>query len=460
MHGSIPLPESELLLISNGKPQRLELDQDYLLYKSGAQTFIPQPAQSVFVGYGIIAPEFDYNDYQNLDVSGKIVVLLSGEPFSTDPNYFDGINPSIYSYPESKQRIAISRGALGSIIIPNPNQSTKDWDDWQHEFAFEDINLAYSVTGQLSLMLNPRKAPLLFRNSPVSFTELVEQEANHSLKSFALETKFSFWGEFISRDFLGKNVVGLLEGTDPFLKNSYVLLSAHFDHLGVGPKTKNDSIYNGVFDNAVGVAALLEITRVLTSSPEKTKRSIIFLFVTGEEKGLLGSTYYTDHPLRPLYKTIANINIDGIAMFDTFNEIVGIGAELSTLESMLEDVSVKLGLAVSSNYLEFYGAEAFYRSDQIAFAKAGIPSILISEGISYKNITHEEGIKLHQNWFEKIYHSPFDDLNQPMNFDAVLQHCNLLLSFCKYLSNHSKEPQWKPGTHYTNARLRSIAEKR
>ena len=460
MHGSIPLSESRLLLFSEGKSQKLELGKDYLLFKSGAQTFIPQPVPAVFVGYGIIAPEFDYNDYQNLDVSGKIVVLLSGEPVSTDPTYFDGVNPSIYSHPESKQRIAISRGALGSIIVPNPNQSTKDWEEWQQEFAFEDINLAYSVTGQLSVLLNPQKAHLLFQNSPVSFNKLIQKEASHSLKSFNLPIKFSFWGKFISRDFMEKNVVGLLEGIDPLLKNSYVLLSAHFDHLGIGLEIKGDSIYNGVFDNAIGDAALLEIARAMYNSPEKLKRSVIFLFVTGEEKGLLGSIYYTDHPLRPLYKTIANINIDGIAMFDTFNDIVGIGAELSSLGSMLEDVSAKMELSVTRTYLEFFGEEAFYRSDQIAFAQAGIPSILILEGIRYKHLKFEEGIKLQQDWYKNIYHSPFDDLNQPMNFDAALQHCNLILSFCRYLCNQSVEPQWKPRTYYINARFQSIAEKR
>jgi hypothetical protein len=140
MHGSIPLPNSELKLLTNGQAAILDLQHDYLLYKAGAQTYLPKPVSLVFVGYGIIAPEFDYNDYQSVNVAGKIVVFMSGEPYSEDRNYFDGIYPTVYDYPESKHRLAISNGAVGSILIPNLfDNRYKDWEKWKKEFAFEDV---------------------------------------------------------------------------------------------------------------------------------------------------------------------------------------------------------------------------------------------------------------------------------------------------------------------------------
>jgi len=460
MHGSFPLPESELTFFSGNEEHKFELGKDYLLYKSGAQTFIPQPVPLVFVGYGIIAPEFDYNDYQAMDVEGKVVVYLSGEPPSNDSSYFNGNDPTIYFYPESKQRIAISRGALGSILIPSIKQQDFDWQRTKREFAFEDITLAYSVTGNLSVLMNPNAATKLFDGVPFNLYQIFEMDRTHTIRSFPLNNRISFKGAFLERDFFASNVIGMYAGLKRKPNDSYIIVSSHFDHLGIGSPVDGDSIYNGVVDNAVGVAAVLEIARVFSTSPKKPFHSILFLFVTGEEKGLLGSTYYLDHPIVPLYKTIANVNVDGLAVFDLFNDVVGIGAELSTLGEHLKIIVNELGINLSPIPPQFLGKESFARSDQIAFAKAGIPSILISEGLNYKNMSKEKALRKITNWYEQIYHSPFDDLNQPMNFQAAHQHCQILFAFCYSLANSTSLPQWSPGTPYINERLRTIAERR
>jgi hypothetical protein len=461
MHGSRPLPSSELQIVSQGKTHQLAIGKDYLLYHSGAQTFVPKPAPLVFVGYGISAPEFDYNDYQALNVEGKIVVFLSGEPASSDHSYFDGSAPTIYSIPEAKQRHAIARGAVGSIMIPTPrDQQGRDWQYWANEFAFEDITLFYSVTGNLNVVMNPAMAQILFEDATYSLRQVFEMDETNNLRSFSLPVAASFQGHFQQRDFLAANVIGLWEGKDPELKYSYLLVSAHYDHLGIGPAVKGDSIYNGVFDNAAGVAAVLEMVGAFTALPERPKRSIIFLFVTGEEKGLLGSTYYVDHPAVSLYKTIANVNVDGLAMFDTFDDVVGVGAELSTLSEYLQQVAQELGLRVSSVPTPFSSSAAFTRSDQIAFARAGVPSLLVMEGSSYRHLSSEEGLKRMIEWGQRYYHTPFDDLDQLINFEAALQHCQMLFAFCHTLVNSDTAPQWKSGTPYINARLSSIAEKR
>lgn len=461
MHGSVPLSSSELILYENEKKSNLTYLKDYLLYKTGEQTFIPKPIPLVFVGYGIIAPEFDYNDYQSVDVNGKIAVMLSGEPFSEDLSYFDGLNPTIFSYPDSKQRIAISRGAKGSIIIPNINDvKYSNWDRLVQEFSFEDVTLAYSASANFGMLINPQTAGKLFENSEYNLTDIFTMQKENRMISFPLESRMSFKGEFKQRDFVAPNIIGMLPGSDPELKDSYLILSAHYDHLGIGPPVKGDSIYNGVQDNAIGVAALLEIASAFTKLRKPPQRSILFLLVTGEEKGLLGSTYYTDHPSLPLYKTVANINIDGIAAIDKFNSIIGVGAELSTLEEFLSLSALEMNLKVVSLPPIFEQSESFYRSDQIAFAAAGIPSMLITDAPDYKNISAEEAVKRNIDFIQNIYHTPFDDLSQPINFDAVIQHMQIIFHTAYNIATFKNEPEWKKGSQYINARLRSKAERK
>lgn len=462
MHGSYPQKSSRFILQVNNSDQLLKLGEDYLLYKTGAETYIPNPIPLVFVGYGIIAPEFDYNDYLSVDVQGKVVVFLSGEPYSEDELFFKGTRPTIYSYPDAKQRIAISRGARGSIMIPVSEVGSRSyWEHWVKEFAFEHVTLAYTVSSHMSALINPAITNNIFSGSQYLFDDVLAMHNEGILSSFELRSRISFDGEFDERDFIGRNLIGMVEGRDNDLKDTYIILSAHYDHLGIGPEVKGDSIYNGVMDNALGVAALLEITRVFAELESKPKRSIIFLFLTGEEKGLLGSKYYIDHPSRPLYKTIANINIDGLAAFDEFKDIIGVGTELSSLENDLMNVAQSFGLEVSSipeDY--FYESESISRSDQFSFMKAGIPSILLTEGLNYKNTTYQQGLDRLIQWTETVYHTPFDDLNQNLNFDAAQQHTRLIFKFSLLLANKTDPPQWNPGSPYINARLQSIAEKR
>ena len=461
LHGSKPLRQSQLVIHADDGEHRLELGRDYLLFKSGAQTFIPQPTPMVFVGYGIAAPEFDYNDYQTIDAEGKIVVFLAGEPPSADPLFFNGEDPTIYSQFESKQRLAVSRGALGCILLPTPDDLTYgDWEKKKDEFSFEDVTLAYTVTGNLSAAVNSRIAAHLFEGAPYSLEQVYEMNRRGLMRSFSLNRSLSFHGVFAERDFIGYNVIGMIEGRLRKSKGAYVLISAHYDHLGIGPPVAGDSIYNGVLDNALGVAGALELARLFALSSPKPLHSLIFLFTTGEEKGLLGSTYYCDHPLVPLHQTIANLNIDGLAADDTFNDIVGLGAEWSTLDVHLEKTASLLGLQVSPVPSPFLASESFARSDQWAFARAGIPSILISNGLNYRHWSLEQALQKTLYWYRNIYHSPVDDLSQPINYEAARQHVQVLAVFCRSAANSKTLPQWKAGAPFMAERLRTIAEKR
>jgi len=458
MHGSFPLPSSELKIYLDSKETTLNLEIDYLLYKSGQQTFIPLPLSLVFVGYGIIAPEYDYNDYQSVDVEGKIVVFLQGEPQSDNPDFFNGNIPTVYSYPSSKQRIAISRGAAGSILIPD--SSKLNWSKQVSDFAFEDVNLAYSASNNLSIMMNPNIAEIFFQNSDYTFDQILQMKAVNKIVSFPLKTKLTFKGEYTQRDFLSQNIAGMIEGSDSELKGTYVIISAHYDHLGIGPIVNGDSVYNGALDNAIGVSVLLELAKSYSELNISPKRSIIFLALTGEEKGLLGSSYYIDNPLVPLYKTVANINIDGIAFFRDFESVVGVGSEFSTLKTFLSETASNLNLTVEEIPSEFNQFEAFNQSDQVSFATAGIPSILVLEGLKNKNKSKEEVLNAFVDYIVNRYHSPFDDLSQKIDYIAAAQHTLVLFNLADIIANSEDTPQWESGSPFINARLRSIAEKK
>jgi Zn-dependent M28 family amino/carboxypeptidase len=237
-------------------------------------------------------------------------------------------------------------------------------------------------------------------------------------------------------------------------------LSAHYDHLGIGPTIKSDSVYNGAFDNAIGVSVLLELSRAFSDLNVKPKRSIIFIATTGEEKGLLGSSYYVDNPVAPLYKTVANVNIDGIAMFKDFIGLVPVGSQYSNLEDYLKQTVDNYGLQIEEIPPQFNSFDAFNKSDQLAFAIGGVPSILILEGLSNKSKSGEEVLNAFIDYYINKYHSPFDDLDQSIEADASMKHAKTLFDFAYQLANQVETPEWKSGSPFINARLRSIAEKK
>lgn len=450
MHSSRVSGSSRLTINSGNSAYELRAGIDYLLNKYGAQTFIPVPAPLVFAGYGIIAPEFDYNSYQNIDVRGKIVVILSGEPSSFDNSYFAGKYSTVHASNETKQRVAFSRGALGSIIIDtelilhNAVERNRKWSKMMREYSFPNISLAYSVTTSFSIVIKPALLPLLFNGSNQTFDEVLKSVHKNTLCSFPLNSSLSFNGVFSEKDFISENIFIQIKGTDEKLRNSYLTVTAHYDHLGIGIPVEDDSVYNGVCDNALGVSVLLELARIFSKDP--AGRSMLFIFFTGEESGLAGSSYYTSHPAVPLGKTAANINIDGICFLDKMKSIRGVGCEYSTLEDVLAKTAGAFGLAADDSKSGYY--EPFFASDHFSFAKAGIPSILISEGGLYENYTEQEAFDYLKHWMDNVYHSPFDDLSQNISFDAVLMHAEIIEYFCRLTADTPAAPEWNENSPF------------
>lgn len=460
-HEKITQENSVLEFFTKSDTIKPSLNFDYLVHKSGTETLIPKPINMVFVGYGIIAPEYDYNDYRNIDVLNKVVVMFSGEPDSEDDSYFYGKISSKHSQIDIKQRMAISQGARACIIIPNPDEySFEEWAKMVYQYSFSELSLAYSPSEILTIQINPQLAESIFENEKYDFEQLCKFYANNKLISFEMETNIMFRGSYKDRIFTAPNVIGYLEGSDKDLKNTCVIVSAHYDHLGIGLPVNGDSIYNGVLDNSMGVAALLEIARIMSESDAKPKRSVVFLLTTAEEKGLLGSLHYLNNPLFPLYKTVANINIDGVAFIDNFKSVVGIGSKLSDLGKYLSEIAHKMDIEIEEFPTEFKEIESFNRSDQIAFASVGIPAMMVMDGTNYVNIDRDYGILKLNQYMSSIYHSPFDDLDILINWDAATQHTHILLNLIASLANSDYEPKWENWTQYYYEKIKITNEKR
>jgi len=459
LHGSYALDQSLLTIHADTIKKVLKLGEDYILLKHGEKTLISKPVDMVFAGYGISAPEFDYNDYQNIDVEGKIVVVISGEPYSENQKYFAGENNTIYSYPEAKHRLAIARGARGLLVIPNfVNFIEEDWKYLLNEFSFEDVSLPYSTSSNFLAYIHPESAKKIFNLPGFSYDDLIQNHYKNRIKSFPLKSKISFKGVFKQREFLSNNIIGLITGEDKKYNQTYLIISAHYDHLGIGSPVKGDSIYNGLTDNAAGVAVLLELSRLIKLS--KPKRSVIVTFLTGEEKGLLGSQYFVDNSPVPVSSIVANLNVDGIASIDKFKSIIGLGSEYSDLNKTLLKVASANNISVSQIPPAFEQIESFYKSDQLSFAQSGIPAINIVDAPDYESYSDQEAIRKVRDYFINIYHSPFDDLNQELNYEAMLQHAKILFDFCIEIANNDKEPEWNNDSPFLNIRLRSKSVKK
>ena len=443
MHGSQATNDSKIIIVGD-EVDTLIIKKDFQFFHTGGRIFAPNSIPIVFVGFGISAHEFDYDDYEGINVEGKVVLFVEGEPSSDNPDYFNGEFPTNYSFADTKQKIALSKGAVGTILIPAYScKSNNDWNKIIQEYYFEDISLAYLPTPLLSIILNPESAPTVFKNSQYSYEAITEMCKTQNFKSFELDSKLLLEPKFVRRDFVAPNVLGSIQGSDEDFKNEYIVVSAHYDHLGIGIPVEGDSIYNGVLDNAIGVSALLELSKMFSENSALLKRSVIFLFVTGEEKGLLGSSYFIEHSPITKHKIVANINIDGLAVIDEFNSIVGIGAEFSSLDKILHDVAISNNLKVDKIPSEFDSYESFLHSDQLAFALAGIPSVLISDGIDYVNYSRDEGIKIWQDYINYKYHTPFDDLNQTINYKAVNEHIKILYDFILKSSKSENKIEWE-----------------
>jgi hypothetical protein len=445
------VPEKSSAIIKhNGREQKLAYDIDYVTHGSELYTDSTIEAPVVFVGYGVTASEFTYDDYAGVDVKGKIVVMFYGAPKA-----FPSAPQAHYSAGAVKAETAAAHGAIGVLSIwagsieeriPFPRvvrffqQPAMRWLD-DHSMP-NDAQPRIRATA----LVSSSAAASMFEGAPKTLKEALAAAGESKPQAFPLPASVAL--HLVSRhsEVASPNVAAILPGSDPQLKNEYVVFTAHADHLGIGRPVDGDSIYNGAADDASGVAALLEIARALSSAPTSPRRSILFLAVAGEEEGLLGSDYFAHYPTVPMKQIVADVNMDGVTLFYDFRDVVPLGTEHSSLGSVVADVTQHFGLEVSPDPMpeEVY----FIRSDQYSFVKQGVPAVFLSEG--YKTVDPKlDGRKISEEWEQKYYHTPKDDMKQPyLNFDAAAKCTRVDLAVGYEIAQHTERPRWNAGDFF------------
>jgi Zn-dependent M28 family amino/carboxypeptidase len=407
-------------------------------------------AEAVFVGHGITAPEFDWDDYRDTDVKGKIVVLFTNEPPSEDPKFFGGTALTYYGRWTYKFEEAARRGAKACFIIHTnetagyPFSVVRPLEGAQLKRDPGQPVLAFA--GWLTSQAGEKLLNLAGRTVDGALKEANTKGFKPYSLGFDLKCQISSRVE----KFVSHNVIGMAPGSDPALKSEAIVFTAHWDHLGVGRAVLGDAIYNGAADNATGCALLLELARAWTTQSPRPKRSAIFLAVTAEEKGLLGSKYYAQNPIVPLGKTALDLNFDMILPLGVPESVVVNGAERTTVWPAVQAAAEKNGLEIEPDQRSHLGI--FYRSDHFSFAQAGVPAFSVTAGMKIKGKPKDFAIKAYKEFNDKAYHSPQDELKPDWDFSGFVVLGRFTLDVARAVANADRLPTWNPGDEFRPAR--------
>ena len=431
---------SRIELLRGPQTISVTLGDDALLrWSSGFTPDVEAPL--VFAGYGLNIPEAGYNDLSDPNLRGAVAVYLSGGPSKIDGNL-----RAHYSSSEERAKAFQAAGVVGSINIPNPRSMEVPWTRLSANRLQERMSLAdpavSSRVGFFAASWNPAKADELFDGSGHSFAEILDAaDHNRPLPHFALAVKVRAHTATAVAKVRSRNIVGVREGSDPRLKDEYVIVSAHLDHLGVGQPVNGDAIFNGAMDDASGIASLIEIARSLQAERAQNKRSIIFLAVTGEEKGELGSRYFAQHPTVD-GRMVADINMDMFLPLFPLHYLEVQGLNESTLGDDIRAVAAAAGVEVQAD--KEPEANRFIRSDQYSFIKKGVPALAFKFGW----IPGSPQEKIFRTWYRTRYHGVADDANQPVDLEAAARFNSILAALIERVADAPQAPQWKPDSFF------------
>jgi hypothetical protein len=410
-----------VVLNGPGDARTLVRDADFIAVPDPVRPTSEVTAAMVIAGFGVTAPGLSWDDYKDVDARGKIVILVSGAPSS-----FPATERAHYATAREKMRNAVAHGAVG-IIATRSRETTFPWDRQVRQ-----------ARGGAMRWLGPDGAPADVFPGIRAIASLSDS-AGAALLAGTLPGTATIGVTTRHTELASPNIAALLRGSDPRLRDEFVVITAHLDHLGVGQPVSGDSIYNGALDNASGTAALLEVARAFAAMPERPRRSILFLAVTGEEMGLLGSDYFAQHPTVPKERIVANVNIDGLSILYPFRDAVAFGSEHSTLDSVVARAAAGMGVALGPDP---FPQEAFFvRSDQYSFVRQGIPSVFLFMG--FKGDSGLDAAARFRGWMAGRYHTPQDDLDQPMDLEAGARHATLTWRVALEIANAERRPAWK-----------------
>jgi Zn-dependent M28 family amino/carboxypeptidase len=410
------------------------------------------------VGYGIVAPEYKWDDYKGVDVKGKVLVMLINDPPVPDPKdpsqldekTFKGKAMTYYGRWTYKFEIAAEKGAAACLIVHQTGPAGYPWGVVKTSNTGEQFSLVAGDRGMsrsaIEGWMTQEKARELFAMTGRDFDTLEKAAVRRDFRPVDLGVKASLALKNRIRSIESKNVVARLEGSDPKLRDEYVIYTAHWDHLGIGPEVNGDKIYHGAVDNASGVAALLELGRAYTRLAPPPRRSILFLSVTAEEKGLLGSQYYAEHPLYPLAKTLAEINMDGQNLLGPTKDIELIGLGQSTLDDVAKAVAEEQGRVVNPDAEPEKGF--YYRSDHFNFAKQGVPALDPDSGVDYIGKPPGWGLEMREKFTAEDYHKPSDKVKTYWDLRGAVEDLELLGEVGYRVANAKTFPTWKTGSEF------------
>jgi len=415
-------------------------------------------SELVFVGHGVVAPEYGWDDYKGVDVSGKTLVMLVGDPPVPDParpsqldsKIFGGKAMTYYGRWTYKFEIAAEKGAAGAFIIHETGAAGYPFDVVQSSWSGEQFDLITpdKNLGRVSIegWLPDDQGRDLLRKAGYDFDDLKKRAATREFRPVSLGTQASIAIRNTLRTIDSNNVVARLEGADPALRDQHVVYTAHWDHLGVGPAINGDTIYNGAKDNAVGTAGLLEIARAFTKVSPSPKRSIVFLSVTAEEQGLLGSKYYTSAPLYPLAQTLASINIDVLNVHGRTKDLTIVGLGASELDDYVREAAEEQGREIRGDPEPEKGY--YFRSDHFSFAQQGVPAFDPDEGIAFLAKPPEYGQQVRREFMERDYHKPSDVVKTDWDLSGAREDLQLFFAVGYRVAQSERFPEWKPGSEF------------
>jgi Zn-dependent M28 family amino/carboxypeptidase len=462
-----------VVLEAGGKPVPLSLPIDCI---ANSLHFEPEvridKSDLVFVGYGVVAPEYGWDDFKGVDVRGKTLVMLVGDPpvpdatvpTQLDEKIFKGRAMTYYGRWTYKYEIAAQRGAAAALIVHETGPAGYPYFVLIGSNTRENFDLVSPGKSRSGVpvqgWLSQSKAEELLSAAGQDYGRLKQAAVRRDFKPVPLNAKASFHIRNTLRPVESRNVIARIDGSDPRLRNEYVVVTAHWDHIGRNEKLEGDQIYNGALDNATGTAGLLELAEAFSRLQPAPKRTLIFLAVTAEEKGLLGAKYYAEHPLYPLERTLANINMDGLNPWGRTKDIEVIGAGQSSLEDVLQQAADAVGRLVTPDSGPEKGR--FYRSDHFEFAKLGVPGLYLKGGVQVLGKPTGYGKEKLDEYTERDYHKVTDEVKADWNLEGGADDLKLLFEVTWRVAQGTAFPQWKEGSEFKarrDAMLRGAAAK-
>lgn len=444
------LPAAKLTLRpAGGAPVELAVSEDFLPDASLVEAEVAASAPVVFVGFGVSAPQQGHDDLAGVDLTGKVALVFGGAPSKFPPAI-----RAHHSSRQTKNALLAARGAVGIISLQTPEEQKRTpWarlvqQSWRSRMGW--VGADGAVNGawpqlKIRAAINPARAATFFAGAPITLEQAYAAAEAGTPQAFDLPLEVDQLRKSVIRQRTSDNVVGILEGSDPALAGEYVAISAHLDHVGKGAPIGGDAIYNGAFDNAVGIGIMLDTARVLAALPQRPRRSVLFIAVTAEESGLQGSDYFVQNPTVPRGSIVANINMDMPVALAPLADVTAFGAEHSSLGAVAERAAKAegVGLAPDEKPEEVF----FVRSDQYAFVRAGIPALYIDQGMTSSDPAIDQKGP-YEAFLKDHYHQPSDDLSLPIHWPSLAMLARLNARIIAEVADAQARPTWNEGNFF------------